>query len=136
FRITGTLAPALPVTGAMVVSVGAGALMVKTTALLAPAAVVAVTFLGPTAALAAITKVALICVAVVLVTVTVTPAMALRVAPVRFVPVRTTGTVTPSLPATGAMLVSVGADELTVKSTALLEPPSVVTDTLRGPAAA
>ena len=110
--VTATLVPAVPEVGAMEASVGAAgaaAFTVNVTALLVPPVVVTVTFLAPTAALAAIAKLALTCVAVVLVTVTVTPAMALTVAPDRFVPVRTTGTVTPALPATGAMLVSVGA---------------------------
>src|SRR5882757_9798901 len=66
----------------------------------------------------------------------VMPARGLMVPPSRLVPVRTTGTVRPSLPATGAMLVSVGAAGFTVNVKALLVPPAVVAVTLLGPVVA
>ena len=124
-RMTGTVAPAVPAFGAIDVSVGE---TVKMTALLVPPGVVTVTL--PELALAASTKLAVICVALTTVgLVTVIPEGALiTVAPmVSPAPVRVTGTVAPAAPELGAMEVSPG---VTVKVTALLVPPGVVTVTL------
>src|SRR4051794_5345106 len=118
----------------MLVSVGAApaTLTVNVTALLVPPVVVTVTLRAPAAALAAMAKLAVTDVAVEVTPVMVTPVMALIVAPVRFVPASVTATVAPWLPAAGVMVVSVGG-AVTVKVTALLVPPTVVTVTLRGP---
>ena len=112
---------------------------VKTAAPLAPPVVVTVTLRAPVAAIAEIVRVAVICVALTTVTLlTVMSAVeTVTVAPARkFVPVRVTGTVAPWAPLDGAMAVRVGAALLTVKTTAPLVPPAVVTVTLRAPVAA
>ena len=135
-KITGTVAPWTPDVGAMEASVGVGGLTVKATALLVPPGVVTVMLWAPVAALAPITREAVICVAVATgVPLTVMPDGRFRLAPVRFVPVRVTGSVAPWTPEVGAMEVSVGAAGLTVNVTALLVPPPVVTEMFWAPVA-
>ena len=97
-RVTGTLLPCMPVAGLTEVSVGAGGFTVNTAALLVPPLVATVTFAAPSAALAAMVKVPVICVALTTVTLlTVIPGLlAATVAPeTKFEPVRVTGTVVP-----------------------------------------
>src|ERR1700674_1032504 len=87
-RVTGTLVPATPVAGAMVASVGASGLTVNVTVPLVPPGVVTEIVCGPTGAVAAMAKVAVIWVAVAVTPVAVIPAPRFRVAPFRIVPVR------------------------------------------------
>jgi hypothetical protein len=54
----------------------------------------------------------------------------------KFVPVRVTGTLAPWTPVAGLTDVNVGAGGLTVKTTAALVPPLVVTVTLAAPGVA
>ena len=112
---------------------------VKTTAAVVPAEVVTVTLRAPVVAVAEIVSVAVIWVALTTVTLlTVMPVEeTATVAPARkFVPVRVTGTEAPWMPLEGAMEVRVGAAALTVKTTAAVVPPEVVTVTLRAPGVA
>src|SRR5471030_2167995 len=79
-------------------------------ALLVPPAVVTVMFCGPNAAVGPMAKVAVIWESVTAPTVAVTPAGTFSVvAPVRFTPVRVTGTLVPITPVRGAMAESVGS---------------------------
>lgn len=104
--------PRTPELGAIEVSVGTGGgITVNVTALLVPLGVVTVTFLADNAAVAAIVKVAV----TVLESTTVTPETAMfppdtvtAVAPIRFAPVRVTGTILPRTPVAGVMEVRVG----------------------------
>src|ERR1044071_3090456 len=61
-NVTGTAAPTCPAFGLMAVSVGGGGLMVKVAGALAPLMLVTVTLAVPGVALAAMLKVAVICV--------------------------------------------------------------------------
>jgi hypothetical protein len=119
--------------------VGAGGFTVNTTALLVAPVVVTVTFAAPVAALTAIVKVAVICVALTMATLlTATPLLlTATVAPAtKFVPVSVAGTLVPWTPLAGPTEVSVGADGFTVNAAALLVPPLVVTVTFAAPVAA
>ena len=106
---------------------------------LVPPDVVTVTLAAPVVALAAMTNVAVICVALTTVTLfTVTPELlTLTVAPAtKFVPVNVTGTLFPAVPLVGLMEVRVGAGGFTVNVTAPLVPADVVTVTFLVPAIA
>src|SRR5215831_18171280 len=93
---TDTLVPCTPMLGVMLVSTGAGGLMVTGSVLLVPPVVVTLMVFAPVAALAAIARVAVIWVAVIVgVPVTVTPAGRFRVEPSRLVPVMVTAGLVP-----------------------------------------
>src|SRR5438105_12037565 len=112
----------------MLVSVGVGGLTVKASGLLVPPVVVTVMVCAPVGAVAAMARVAVICVAVTVgVPVTVTPAGRFRVAPVRVEPAMVTATLVPCTPVDGVMVVSTGPGGLMVNVSALLVPPVVVT---------
>ena len=103
-RVTGTVAPWMPLEGAMEVRVGAAVLTVKTAAAVVPPEVVTETLRAPVGAVAEIVSVAVIWAA--LTTVTLLTVMSAEetstVAPARkFVPVRVTGTVAPWTPLAG-----------------------------------
>jgi len=109
--------------------------------LLRPPAVVTVILVVPGTALGATAKVALIEVVVEVTAVTVMPGIALKDAPVRFVPVRVTGKLVFCTPdavpdAVLMMLVSDGAGGMTVNATPALVPPAVVTEILFSPVVA
>src|SRR5450432_2489898 len=101
----------------MPASKGAAWLMVNVTVLAVPPGVVTVIFCGPTGAVAAMLKVAVIWVAVMTTPVAVMPAPRFRVALVKSVPVRVTGTVVPVTASAGAMVASVGVGGLIVNVT-------------------
>ena len=104
--------------------------------MVAPPAVVTVTLRAPKVAAAAMVNVAVIWVALTTATLlTVTPVEeTVTVAPeMKFDPVRVTGTVSPWTPFEGAIAVRPGGAALTVKGTAEVVPPAVVTVTLRAP---
>lgn len=106
---------------------------------LVPPLVVTVTVLAPAAALLAITKFAVIDVAlttVTLVTVTSEPLTATVAPETKFVPVNVTDTVLPCTPEFGLTLVRVGVGGLTVNVLAAVVPPAVLTVTSRLPSAA
>ena len=63
----------------------------------------------------------------------VTPVGRFRVAPLRDVPLRISDTLVPCTPVAGVMLVNTGVGGLTVKVTAALVPPRVVTVMLLAP---
>src|SRR5207302_888159 len=111
---------------------------VKVTALLAPPAVVAVMLCAPVAAFAAITRVAVIWVAVTVgAAAVVMPAGRFSVAPVRLVPVRVTATLAPTAPEVGAIEASAGRPEpTTVKVSGLLVPAGIVAVMFCAPAGA
>ena len=110
--VTGTAVPRAPLLGATEVRVGAGRLTtVNVTVLLAPAAVVTLTFLVVRAAVGLMMNVAVTLVAletVRLLAVIPPPDTLMPVAPVRFVPVRVTGTLVPLAPSLGTIVLSVG----------------------------
>jgi len=139
--VTGTVAPCRPELGLIVVSVGAGTVVtVNVTLPLVPPGVVTVTFLAPRAALPPMAKLAVTEVALTTLTpltVTPVPDTLTALVPVRFVPVRVTGTVAPCAPVLGLIVVSVGGGiVVTVNVTPPLVPPGVVTVTFRPPVAA
>src|SRR3954451_572054 len=102
-----------------------GATTVKVTGPVVPPAVVAVMDCAPRVALAAITKVAVIWVAVTVgAAAVVMPVGRVSVAPVRFVPVMVTATLDPCTPELGAIEASVGVAAVTVNVKALLVPPA------------
>jgi cobalamin synthase len=98
--------------GATDVRVGAGGLItVNVTVLLAPAAVVTLTFRVVRPAVGLMLNVAVTMVALTtvrLLTVIPPPDTLMAVAPVRFVPVRVTGTLVPLAPSLGTIVLSVG----------------------------
>jgi len=128
-RVTGsTRVPRAPDAGKIEVRVGAGvgATTVNVTLPLVPPGVVTLTVLGPSAAVAAIVKVAVTEVPLtttMLLAVTNVPDTVTAVVPVRFVPVRVTLTAVPWAPDEGAIEVSVGAGAAAWNSTA---PTSIV----------
>jgi hypothetical protein len=144
--IEATVVPATPVFGEICVNVGEdgiAAVIEKVTALVVPPAVVTVTFRFPVVAAASIMKLVVSCVPLVTVTVpTVTPVpLTATVAPVtKLVPVNVTeASIVPAAPVFGEICVNVGAagiPAVMVNVTALLDPPAVVTVTLRFPVAA
>jgi len=112
-KVTVTAVPRAPEVGEMDVNVGAGgAVTVKVTGLVTPPGVETLTARAPVAA-----KFAMVNVAVTVVTFTGTrlltatpgPLTVMAKAPVRFVPVRVTGTLVPRRPVLGEIEVSVGA---------------------------
>jgi hypothetical protein len=109
---------------------------VNVTALVLPFGVTALTFFAVSAALPEILNVAVTVVeftAAKLLTVTPDPETFTPVAPLRFAPVRVTETVEFRTPELGVIEVNVGVGaEITVKVTALLAPPGVVTVTFQG----
>ena len=113
---------------------------VNGTVLLVPPAVVMLTVLAVSAAVAEMVKFAVAVVGLSTVrplTVTPPPLTVTALAPVRFVPVKVTGTTVPRTPVGGAIEVNVGgAGMTTVKVTALLVPPGAVTVTFRAVPAA
>jgi hypothetical protein len=121
-KVTVTLVPRAPEMGEIDVSVGAGgAVTVNVTGLVIPPGVDTRTFLAVVAAVLLIVNVAVTAVALTttrLLTVTPAPEMVTMKAPVRFVPVRVTGTAVPRIPVLGAMEVSVGAAVVLANSTA------------------
>src|SRR5579884_2053898 len=122
-RVTVCVVPCTPVAGATLVNVGVGGFTVKVCAPLVPADVVAVTFVAPSAAPAAIVKSAVSVVALVTFTLlTVTPALltATDVPPTtKFVPVSVTPlTVVPCTPTAGDTVASAGAVPVTVNGCA------------------
>lgn len=128
---TATVVPRVPVTGAMLVSVGP--CTVKGCAPLVPDPVVMVTFLVVVAAVAVMVKVAVAVSGLKTVrplTVTPPPETFTEVAPVREVPVSVTPTDVARTPMEGATEANVGAGRaITVKGAALLVPPGAVTVT-------
>lgn len=108
---------------------------VKFLVTLVPPAVVTEIPFAPEVAVGEMTKVAVTDVAVEFVPVTVMSAGAFTTAPVRFEPVNVTATLVPRMPDVGLMLENVGGG-MTVKITALLWPPVVVTLMLRAPVVA
>ena len=138
-RVTGTVAPWAPLAGLTEVSVGAAGFTVNATAPLVPPAVVTVMFAVPITAAAPMVNVAVIWAELTTVTLlAVTPGLlTATVAPAtKLVPVRVTGTLVPCTPLAGLTDVSMGAGGFTVKPTALLVPPLVVTVTFAAPVAA
>ena len=121
-NVTVTAVPRAPEVGVIDVNVGAGgAVTVKVTGLLTPPGVETVTFLAVVAAVTAIVNVAVTEVALTgtrLLTVIPAPDTLTAKAPVRFVPVRVTGTTVPRRPVLGEMEVSVGAAAVLMNSTA------------------
>src|SRR5205807_501600 len=127
-RVTATLVPTAPVEGAIEASEGAAAVTVKVAALLVPPAVVTLMLCGPVAALAAITNVVVIWVAVTAgAALGVMPAGRFSVAPVRLLPAMVTATLVPTTPVAGAIEVSAGVlvPPITVKVTGLLVPAAI-----------
>src|SRR5205823_4845501 len=117
--VTGTLLPTVPCVGAIVVTVGAAAATVKPPVRV-PLCVSGFVKVGRASrreAPAAIASVAVSCVAEgTLTLLTVMPAPTLKVAPVwKLVPVIVTGTLLPTVPCVGAIVVTVGAAAATVK---------------------
>jgi hypothetical protein len=129
--VTGIVVPRTPELGVIDDTVGAsGFTTVNVTALVAPAGVLTVTFLGESVAVGVIVKVAVTVVAFTAVkalTVTPVPVTVIAVAPVRPAPLMVTGTLVPRAPVGGATEVSVGP--VTVK-VVLADPPGVVTVTV------
>jgi hypothetical protein len=114
-------------------------LIVKVCAPLVPPAVVTVTSRAPSAVVPPMTKLAVIDVlltTVTLSTVTPPPLTAMVAPETKFVPVSVTATVAARSPLVGLMLVSVGGGGFTVKVSAPVVPPAVVTVTSRAPVAA
>lgn len=112
---------------------------VKVTGVVVPVGVVTVTFLAVSAAVDAIVNVALTCVSLTTVTpltVMAPPVTLTAVAPVRLMPVNTTGWVVPRAPVLGAMANNPLGGTVTVKVSALLVPPGAVTVTFLAPAVA
>jgi hypothetical protein len=104
-----------------------------------PPLVVTATFAAPSAALAEIVSIAVICVALTTATLlTAIPGLlAATIAPgTKFVPVSVTGTLELWTPFAGLMDVNVGAGGFTVNERAPLVPPLVVTITFAAPSAA
>jgi hypothetical protein len=137
--VTVKLDPATPLLGAIEVSVGAPREMVNGTAAVVPPGVVTVTLAAPTAALAAMVNVAVICVALVTLTLlTVTPGLpTATVAPeTKLEPVKVTGTLVPRVPLVGAMEAKVGAGGLIVNAAGALVPLEALTVTFAAPVAA
>src|SRR5207248_3016396 len=134
-RVTATLVPTAPVEGAIEASEGAAAVTVKVAALLVPPAVVTLMLCGPVAALAAITNVVVIWVAVTVGAVAVIPAGRFSVAPVRLLPAMVTATLVPTTPVAGAIEVSAGVlvPPITVKVTGLLVPAAIEAVMFCGP---
>jgi hypothetical protein len=114
-------------------SVGADGVTVNVTALLVPPLVVTRTFAAPSAALAAMVRVAVIWVTLATTTL-LTPIPGLLTATVapetKLAPVRVTGTLAPCTPVAGLRDVSVGAGGLTVNGNGLLATNPTVTTTL------
>lgn len=134
--VTGTVAPRVPEEGEMAVNVGVGTLTVKFTELLVLLPVVAVMVRTPVVAFDAMTRLAVICVAVIVgVPLRVTPDGSVKEVPIRLVPAMVTGTVAPWNPDEGVMLVKAGA-AATVKVRELLVLPPLVTAILLAPVAA
>ena len=121
-KVTVTAVPRAPEVGVIDVNVGGGgAVTVKVTGLLTPPGVETVTFLAVAAAVTAIVNVAVTEVALTgtrLLTVIPVPDTLTAKAPVRFVPVRVTGTTVPRRPVFGEMEMSVGAPAVLMNSTA------------------
>ena len=133
-----TVVPCAPMTALSEVSVGAGGLTVKATALVVTPREVMLTFCMPSVALAAITKLAVIEVGLATVTlfaVIPVPPNEMVAGAKKFVPVRVTGTVEPSSPLLGEMEASV-AGASTVNVAAFEVPPEVITVMLDVPVAA
>src|SRR5256885_10915805 len=103
--------PSVPLVAAVKVNVPCGAAStVNVTVLLVPPGVVTLTVLAPSAAVPVMVKVVVTVVEVRVKAPALTPVpdMVAAVAPVRFVPVKVTGTVVPRAPDVGAIEVSVG----------------------------
>jgi hypothetical protein len=138
-RATGTVVPTRPVAGVTEVRDGPASTAKGTTPVV-PLGVTTATFTEPTAAVGAIDKVALMVVALATVnelTVTPVPLTVTAVAPVKRVPVKTTGTllvVVAKVAEAGEMEVRLGTR--TVKFTVLVAPSGVVMLTVLTPAAA
>ena len=132
--VTVVMAPLASVVGDTELITGLGGVIANVTALLVPLAVVTVMLRAPVAAPGAITRVAVMRVAVTTgVPLRVMSLGRFRLAPVRFVPAMVTATLAPCAPEAGVMEVSVGGAGLTVNVTALLVPPAVVTVMFRAP---
>jgi hypothetical protein len=130
-RVTGTLVPLTPVGGAMELSVGP--VTVKVTVLLVPPGVVTLTVLALSVAPAVMVKFAVTVVEFTTVmppAVTPVPDTVTADVPVRFVPVKVTGTLVPLMPVLGAIEVSVGVGgAVTVNTTLPVVPIGVTTAT-------
>ena len=113
----------------------AARITVKVTEFVVPPGVVKVMLLAPTVALEAIVKLPVIVVAVEVPS-RVMPETLFQEAPVKYVPVKVTGTAAPCFPDPGLMPVSVGVATVTVKVIPPLVPPVVVTVTFLAPAVA
>ena len=121
-KVTVTAVPRAPEVGEIEVSVGGGgAVTVNATGLVIPPGVDTVTFRTVVAAVTLTVKFAVTVVSLtttMLLTVTPVPEMLTAKAPVRFVPVRVTGTTVPLSPVLGVMDVRVGAATVLRNSTA------------------
>ena len=129
-RLTEKLDPITPVEGAMEASAGGAAFVVNVTDGLLPPDVVTVTLAVPTAALAAIVKVAVICAEFTTLTLlTVMPGLltATMAPDTKLEPVRVTGTLLPCTPLEGVMELNPGGGGATVKLAGELAPLEVVT---------
>jgi hypothetical protein len=133
-RVTGTTVLRTPVLGLIEVNAGAvGATIVKVTGLLVPFAVVMVTVLADRAADPEMAKFAVTVVELTTLmplTPTPVPETVIAVAPVRFVPVRVTGTVVPRPPVLGAIEDSVGDNGLSTVNVVVGAPIGVFTVTV------
>jgi hypothetical protein len=137
--VTGTVAPWTPLLGFNELITGTAAVMANVDGGLVPAEVPTVTLKFPVAALPAIVKLAVICVALTTLTLlTVTPGLLIAtVAPVvKFAPVIVTGTVAPCAPLDGPMVVIEGAAAVMVNVVGAVVPPGVDTVTLLVPGVA
>jgi hypothetical protein len=134
--VTGTEAPCAPLFGEIPLSVGPAGFTVKVTPLLVPLELVTVTVCGPVGAVAEITNVAEMELAVTVTPLKVIPVRALIVDPVRLFPEMVTGTEVPCAPLFGEIPLNVGPAGFTVKVTPLLVPLELVTVTVCGPVGA
>jgi len=109
--VTGTEAPCAPLFGEIPFSDGPAGFTVKVTPLLVPLEFVTVTVCGPVGAVAEITNVAEMKLALTVTPLKVIPVRALIVEPVRLFPDMVTGTEAPCAPLFAEIVLSVGAAE-------------------------
>lgn len=137
---TATCEPCTPDAGVIDVNVGGGGRTVNDPGEVTPPAVETVTSCAPSTAFAATTNVAVSDVeftTLMFETAIPEPLVVIVVAPgTKFVPTRVTARAVPCTPEPGVMLENVGGGGLTVKESAALVPPVVVTLTLCAPSVA
>jgi hypothetical protein len=137
--VTGILAPSAPLAGLIELIAGPGGVMVKVVAALMPPGVATVTAAGPSGVVAAIVRVAVICVALTTFTLLTTreELLTFTLGPsTKLVPVRVIVTAAFWAPLEGLTDVSVGAGGTTENDAAAVVPPAVVTVTFAVPNAA